>query len=233
MTKTSLWNQIWNERGNHFPEDDAMAISGFDQSFGTINQKNFHFLVEDIKEKLELKPTDTVLEVGCGAGALSNALIPFCYKIHSTDLAHGMVERAIKLYPHLDVVQSDPLDLPYPAKKFDKAFVHSVFQYFSDYSYAESVIDEISRVTKDSCLVLIADVMDLDTKEAYLDYRNQAPSSKAIWKSSVTGNIEHLYYSRKFFEKFSSAFQVKTLDRNIPHYENGKYRFDVILRRSP
>jgi ubiquinone/menaquinone biosynthesis C-methylase UbiE len=231
MDKKNTWDLIWNERGEGFPIDDAMAINGFDQAFGTINASNFQYLVEDIQHKLNLVPTDIVLEAGCGAGALMNALSSECAEIQGTDLSPQMVARAQKLYPSLKAIAADPRRLPYPDRCFTKIYVHSVFQYFPDYEYAKAVLNEFTRVAKKGAVILIADLMDLRKKEDYLNYRNSLPGSTVIWKSSVSGPAEHLYYDPSFFAQFESSFTVEIMNREIPNYENGKYRFDVRLKK--
>jgi ubiquinone/menaquinone biosynthesis C-methylase UbiE len=232
MSQQNNWDLIWNERGEGFPVDDAMAINGFDQAFGTINASNFHFLVEDLTTKLNLNSQDDALEVGCGAGALVNAFSTKCKSIHATDLSPQMVVRAKKLYPTLNFVASDPRKLPYKDASFTKIYVHSVFQYFPDYAYAREAIEELHRVAKPDAIILLADIMDLGKKDAYLQYRNSLPSSKVIWKSSVSGPVDHLYYAQEFFSEFKNLFQVECLERNIPNYDNGKYRFDVRLKKT-
>lgn len=230
----NLWKQVWNERGNDYPTDNPMAISGFDQAFGTINNENFKFLISDLALKLEVNENDQIIEIGCGAGAITNELHKTCKNITGCDLSTGMVNRAKKLFPHISFFTANPSQKIASESKYTKIYMHSVFQYFPDYDYAKKVILNLTEVADSKAIILLADIMDLDTKEEYLNYRNSQKSTKSIWQSSVKGRLEHLYYAKDFFINISNEFpewKFEILERNIQGYQNSNYRYDVKISR--
>lgn len=225
------WDQIWNERGEQYPDDDVIKLSGWDQAFSSVNEDIVNRIVEHISSKLKLSSGDSMLELGCGSCMLLSKLAPVVRECHGTDLSEKMIERARELFPELKIQSADSTNLPFSSGKFNKLFIHGVVQYFPNYNYAENVLTELVRVAKQTAIILISDVMDADKKEEYLRLRNHSPA-ETIWKSSVE-HTDHLYYPKDFYVQFAlrNNLSCTITQRDIPGYLNSPYRYDVLLER--
>ena len=88
-----------------------------------------------IIDALKLKPTDTVLDVGCGTGVLIPYLAGKCGSVLAVDEAEKMIETAAAKYQYPNVefkaVSFESID-----GKFDKIIMYSMFPHFNDQAAA-------------------------------------------------------------------------------------------------
>ena len=226
------WNEIWDERGREYPGDDPLAINGFDQGFGAIDNKTFIDVAGSLQKDLMLNHTDKVLDVGCGSGPYVNQLSSLTKSIIGIDLSQNMVDKAIKLYPHCSFRQAEPINLPFADASFTKVYCHSVFHYFRDNSYAECVFSVMLRVSVPGARIVLSDLMDVEKKAEYLEFRKSFSDSPK-WTSSVEEPVAHLYYDKSFFKdlkmKFEQINSIIVKDRTVDGYKNSQFRFDVII----
>lgn len=106
----------------------------------------------------QFEPGDVVLDIGCGQGRFlekvcrENDMVS-CYGI---DLSREMIRIAVENAPvncHFIVGESD--SLPYQEGSFSKIFCMNAFHHFPE---PEKSLREISRVVKDSGVVIIGDI---------------------------------------------------------------------------
>lgn len=124
---------------------------------------------------LELKPTDSLLEVGCGSGTLSRRLFGCVAQYDGMDASaealnllkredyheYGYWRRWILTPARLGET------LPYADASFDKVLVGSVLQYLSR-EETEIALRELARVTKPGGLCFLQTNPDLRKRDAYL-----------------------------------------------------------------
>ncbi len=229
-----LWNELWDERGESYPNDDPIKLDGFDQSFGTITPEALSTLVDGISGNLELRDDDRLLDLGCGAGMLLSRLTPRVQIAYGTDRSSGMIQRGHKISSGMTLMQAESTHLPFEAATFDKVLAHSVFQYFDSHDYAFNVLAELLRVSKPGSRMLIGDIMDAASKKEYLEERRlSVDANRRLWKSSIEPP-EHLYYCKHFFVEFASRYGLDCVITpcGLEGYQNGLYRYQVLLVRS-
>ena len=76
------WKEIWNRRTHLLEEvtlDALIKADGFDGGAGQVDVDNWQNYIQDISKQIYLKDTDTIFEIGCGAGAF---IYPFFFKGH-------------------------------------------------------------------------------------------------------------------------------------------------------
>lgn len=139
------WEKIWLEKGLK-NTTNLTWLDGFENS--PLNPKD---ISKWIIKTLDIKSTDRVLEVGCGAGMLAQYIASNC-KYMGIDFTPSLLEKHITLLKNY-VVLSEANDIPFKDKYFDKSFSYSVFHYFPDKKYVNKVIEEMKRVTKKKFLI--------------------------------------------------------------------------------
>ena len=91
------WKEIWNKRV-HLSEDatlDALIkADGFDGGAGQVNVDNWQNYIQDISKQVYLKDTDTIFEIGCGAGAFIYPFFLKGHKVGGIDYSKSMVNLA-------------------------------------------------------------------------------------------------------------------------------------------
>ena len=140
------WNEVWDRHGQ-MDSQDHMEVSGF-QSFRDVDTAN---CAARLIELCKIKPEDTVLEIGCGAGLVGRHLDNYCHYIGS-DRSFAMVKKTIQLnqFSALAIAADD---IVFKDKSLDHVFAFSVFHYFPSYDYAKTAIAEMIRVAKKSVCV--------------------------------------------------------------------------------
>jgi len=100
--------------------------------------------------------TMRVLEIGCGAGRLTQALSKFFGEVHAVDVSGEMVAQARAALgdrPGVHLYQNNGCDLSViPALEFDFAYSAIVFQHIPSREVIENYVREVHRLLKPGAL---------------------------------------------------------------------------------
>lgn len=185
---------------------------------GKLTQEKVNRIVKRIKNKLELKKTDKLLDVGGGAGMLANPLSKYC-NATVTDYSKPLLKHL-----KLKNICCEANKLPFKDETFDKVLCHSVFQYFPSYKYAKEVIKEIVRVTKKSGMIYI---MDIPGKEITL--------LQEIWRffKGTDRKSKHREYTKPFFYENLAGWDLKIENQIVQNYNLERLsRFNVFIKKT-
>jgi ubiquinone/menaquinone biosynthesis C-methylase UbiE len=139
MEYTGTWKEIWTQKGAmKGTKEDIRVFDGWEKSTADMKET-----ADRIRQELAIKPTDRVLEVGCGAGGLAQYMD--CEYI-GIDFSKTLIERCMEFYQK-SAVYAEANDLPFKDGYFDKCFSWGVFLYFPSKEYVQQVIAEMKRVT--------------------------------------------------------------------------------------
>jgi ubiquinone/menaquinone biosynthesis C-methylase UbiE len=133
------WHKIWEKKGLT-ETDDLAVLNGYE--YTDITPKE---VAQRIRQVLDIKSEDSVLEVGCGAGAVA-AHLGECNYV-GVDYSRALVQKHIEILHH-QVLCCEANHLIFKDKSFDIVFCFSVFQYFPSKEYARQVIEEMKRVAR-------------------------------------------------------------------------------------
>lgn len=145
MQYHGTWKEIWTQKGAmEGTKADIRIYDGWEKSAADMGET-----AEKIIRLLDIKPTDRVLEVGCGAGGLAQYME--CEYI-GIDFSITLVKRCMEFYQK-SAVLSEANDIPFKDMYFDKCFSWGVFLYFPDWDYTRQVIREMKRVTRQGIFI--------------------------------------------------------------------------------
>lgn len=145
MEYSGTWKEIWTQKGEmEGTKEDIRVFDGWEKSTADMKET-----ADRIMEILDIKPTDRVLEVGCGAGGLAQYMD--CEYI-GIDFSKTLVNRCMEFYQK-SAIYSEANDIPFKDKYFDKCFSWGVFLYFPSQEYVDQVISEMKRVTKNGIFI--------------------------------------------------------------------------------
>lgn len=137
---SGTWREIWNKKGEEEGgAEDALIYGGWNKTETPAND-----ICSMLTGFMDIKSTDRVLEIGCGAGGMAQYLD--CNYI-GIDYSFGSVNKCMKFFGKTAIC-CDADDLPFKDNYFDKAFAYGCFMYFPDKDYVDRALCEMERVTR-------------------------------------------------------------------------------------
>jgi 2-polyprenyl-3-methyl-5-hydroxy-6-metoxy-1,4-benzoquinol methylase len=94
---------------------------------------------------LDAQPGDEVLEVGCGSGYYTRALVELGARVTATDLSPAYVEQARRLAPTAEFHIEDAQRLSFGDERFDRVLLTEVVEHVPD---PEAAVSEAARVLR-------------------------------------------------------------------------------------
>jgi len=126
-----------------------------------IGPEDIKNMAGDIANKLQLaRFNGALLDVGCGNSFVAAYLDIPRENITGVDYSSEMVRLARRLSPRSRFFRREANNLVFPDNQFDRVLCYSIFHYFPDDDYSQSVIAELIRVAKPGGIILIGDVPD-------------------------------------------------------------------------
>lgn len=155
------WEKFWNNIAiNSNDELDQVLRNDF---------KSIQVTVNNITENLKIESSDTVLDVCCGNGLITNEISKKCKSITGVDISENLLNLAKTKYQHIDFVKSSATGLTkhFEQNAFDKIYLQFSFQYFDKSGQGESVISEMLKILKPNGKIFIGDIPDYQKKWSY------------------------------------------------------------------
>jgi cytidyltransferase-like protein len=133
------WNDIWLKKGK-IDNNDLFLLNGWEET----NFNPLKFLTK-ILDKFNIKENEKILEMGCGAGLLSQYLSKYNYI--GVDKSMSLVSKHINIL-HRIALCYDSCDKIFKENFFDYTICNSMLEYLDDYEKLDETINELERVTK-------------------------------------------------------------------------------------
>lgn len=217
MSKESYQDWVEYYRIQATKGGNLRQVSGYTHGLAQLTEKGLRDITDTANNFLDLKSTDRLLDLGCGAGLLTQHLVDKVGGLVGLDANREMMIHAAGEREFVRV-EAMADHLPFRNAIFDKIFCHSIFQYFPDYFYAAAVIAEMRRVLRPGGRGLIMDIPDLAKKEAYMSV-----------KTPDTHTLERLFYTKEWFSEVVPDAHI--FERTITDYGNSHFRFDALIQR--
>ncbi len=139
------WQEIWTKKGAvASTKEDSLELGGWNKT-----QTSAESIVNKMVEFMDIKPSDRVLEIGCGAGGMAQYLD--CNYI-GIDYSVTSVEKCMEFFKK-PAIFAEANDIPFKDKYFDKCFAYGCFMYFPSMEYVKQVIAEMRRVTRTAIFI--------------------------------------------------------------------------------
>ena len=152
------WHDFWVKNGAGYGNAVNLRPSTYDYSKA----------VEYIHDKIKIKPTDKLLDVGCGNGQMLEQISKFTKNISGVDYSKNMVSLTDNLMKKIGgitgtyhVTSSEDLSI-FKDNSFDKLICVAVIQYFDNLNSARTTVSEMVRVCKPGGFVYMGDVLNDD-----------------------------------------------------------------------
>ncbi len=232
------WKAVWS--GRHLGEIETsgrngailrrlIEADGFDRGNGRIGVEAWKQYIRSVRERISLKDTDSLFEVGCGSGAF---LYPFYladHRVGGIDYSGPLIAAARTVMTNMDFRNCDAIHLDC-RESYDYVVANSVFFYFPDYGYALEVLRKMLKKSNKGVLAL--DIPDLKRREECESARRQALPPGEYEK--IYHGLSHLYFDKEWFHEFGmrNNCKVDIFDQNIAEYGNARFRFNCVISKS-
>ncbi len=196
-----------------------------------VPDEQIDLIVETMIANLDLGPSDVLLDICCGNGALSGRFFERCAGGVGVDYSETLVGVARKYFstgPAVSYETGEAVaflrDAPAP-DRFTKAIVYGSICYFARES-AESLLTQLRRrFTNISCFV-IGNIADLDRIDDFFGGRPREDGIEDRPDSAIG-----VWWSPKDFADMAARAGWKAETRLMPEpYYAKHYRFDAVLR---
>lgn len=223
------WREVWGARrlGTAVsPLQALIDLDGFDTGAGRIAEPAWRDYVARIARQLGMRPGESVLEVGCGAGAFLLPLHEAGLRVAGIDFSPALIEAARAALPGGEFVVGEATAI---AGRYDYVVANSVFHYFPDAGYAGRVLAAMLAAARLGAAVL--EVPDAATRDQAEAARRGALGEEA-YRQKYAG-LEHRYYSRQDLVAAarSAGFEAAIHDQAIDGYAQNPFRFNCLMRR--
>lgn len=218
MKPTKETFEQWNEElASKHDLDKFYNHSNF--AFRYIEQKRIDKLIE----LAEIKPSDKILEVGCGAGHILEKIKTG--KLYGIDISEIQIERTRKrMGNRVELKKAPGEDIPYEDKYFDRVLCSEVIEHVID---PREVLKEISRVMKDDGILSLS-IPNEEVINSTKKFLKKTGLIKIIddtkntegWELATKDNLDewHLHsFSLELAEKFSKDIFVMSKVVKIPN----------------
>jgi len=220
----SYWKNYWN--------NTALDKSLLNQVQRNSNTKDDGLLLVEthLVELLNLSNSDTLLDVCCGNGLITNRLSKYCSAVLGIDFSPLLIDVATQNNPYSSVeyLTGDATTITkITNQKFDKIVLNFSFQYFN-FEEGLKVVSEMKKLLNPKGIILLGDI----------------PNQKYFWAYYNTLPKRFFYFKQWLFMqpkmgKFWSEQEMMKLARlnnlkgtflkqneTLPH---AHYRFDFVL----
>jgi trans-aconitate methyltransferase len=224
----SKWQEIWEKKPDDQTATSTLAMllsaNGYD-TLGAVTPTAWTGHVHRIASRVALQDSESVFDVGCGAGAF---LWPFHergHRVGGLDYSSRQIARARAAMPQVaDFTVGEAISL---AKRstYDAVIACGTFLYFSDLHYAEGVLQRMAA--KAERTIAILDLPDQTKKDEILRWR-EGTLGKETYHQRYAG-LSHLYYAKEWFQHLFERMGVDYAieDQAFEGYNHARFRFNV------
>ncbi|MFS8479956.1 MAG: class I SAM-dependent methyltransferase [Micromonosporaceae bacterium] len=230
------WHGVWQAKGTagRVPLEDPdavlrelMEMNGYFSATSTTSLADHEVQLRYIVDSLGIRATDSVYEVGCGAGALLYWLRDKCAATGGCDFAESLVAHARRALPgSADLRHCEARETP-REPRYDVVLSNGVFIYFPDETYAREVLTLM--LAKARRAVGVFDVNDADRRAEFEAVRR----ARHAGQPQRYDGLEQLYLPRGFFTDIARehGFACRIEDSTTPNSANARFRYHATLIR--
>jgi trans-aconitate methyltransferase len=176
-----------------------------------------------------MRAGNSVIEVGCGGGAFLYPLREAGLRVAGLDYSAALVAAARAAIPDGDFREAEASEFAAAPRSADFVVANSVFQYFADDDYANSVLT--AMLTTACKAVAVLEVPDLDCR-GDAEAARRALLSECEYEAKYAG-LAHRYYRRDTFRAaaIQYGFDAEICQQSINGYAQNAFRFNCLLRK--
>jgi cyclopropane fatty-acyl-phospholipid synthase-like methyltransferase len=196
-----------------------------------VSDDQIKLIIDTISSALDLKSEESLLDIACGNGALSQQLFDSCSEYLGIDLSEHLISIAktnFEKLPEYQFIRQGAAEYvcaeSHPAR-FSKVLCYGSFAYFS-FSDATEVLNTLFKKFTNAQSVFIGNLPDRDRA---LEFYKKSLDEEELSDCSTSIGI---WRTRNEFTKLANDAGWKVEISNMPaEFFNSYYRYDALLTR--
>ena len=197
-----------------------------------VSDEQIELILNAIRSALVLKQDDTLLDIACGNGALSQNLFGLCAGYLGADLSEYLISVArenFEVLPDYRFIQqgaSEYVRLEPNPERFSKVLCYGSFQYFPPED-AKEVLETLFKKFTNVQKVLLGNLPDRSRAEDF--YKENLPSTQELMDC---GSQMGIWRTRAELAELAGNAGWKVNFTTMPaEFHASHYRLDVLLTR--
>ena len=228
---SKYWESFWVDYGNKSITEDAQT-----QVLRTLNKKPIESglwqrTLDFILEKLDVQPSDNIVDLCCGNGLISKTISSMCESVTSVDVSSHLLDQMdIAKNKNIIKINKNIKELDLPAQKYEKVIMYAGIQYFNAQESIE-IFQKIYEWLKPGGIFLVGDIPDHKKLWSFFDSEER---EGAYFDSLRKGEpIVGSWFHEEFLEKlgryigFSQSEFIEQPTEMIYSF----FRFDMRFKR--
>jgi SAM-dependent methyltransferase len=225
------WLKYWEHNPKKFKETDFLQQVGKTVKGIPIRDDQLEQLIQQLRDELEIKPSDIVLDLCCGNGLITHKVASLCNSIIGVDYSKPLIKVAQKyhqpanaIYIRASVLDLTP-DMFVTEKSFTKVYMYGALQHFSEEDLA-SILRVIQSVSVDTFVAYFGSVPDKDCIWSF--YNTPERRSEYYKRKSEGREAIGTWWDRKVIESIVGSIGYRCIFiEQHPNLHTSHYRFDV------
>ena len=222
------WYKYWHVKPK--AEDHAFTQVGKTVNRQPISQQQFKVIVQDIRDRLELRATDTVLDLCCGNGVITYQVGKYCKQILAIDFSRPLLDVAEHEFQSANIqyILGDVCALPDSIinAPITKAYIYEALQHLS-LKQTEQLFEQLANLPVPLSKFLLGAIPD---SKRIWNFYNTAKRREEYMRRCENGTeaIGH-WWNREELEDLANdfGFKVQFIEQSASQH-GSHYRFDMI-----
>jgi cyclopropane fatty-acyl-phospholipid synthase-like methyltransferase len=227
------WRHYWNHNDQVFNIDPLRQV-GKTVNGKIITPDILDDILNDIVLRLDLKKSDSLLDLCCGNGLLTHRIAKRCRSVTGVDFSSPLIDVATHDFraANINYVCADVTEMPESIRNgnFDKFLMYEAIQQL-DPGQASTVFHQVASMASPGASFYIASIPDQDCKWRFYD----TPERKREYERRLADGTELIgtWWTKVQLLKTVSShgFEVEILDRSEGSH-GSHYRFDALCVKS-
>ena len=224
---SNYWSDYWRDslpQNNSNDQSQVLRV----RNKKPIDDLKWNFTVKDVESRLNLKITDSMLDLCCGNGLFTDAFSSKVNSISAVDISHLLIDKLKKRnLSNVDIILSDMRNVDFKIATFSKILWYAGIQYL-DESDIVNLVFKLRKWIKPSGIIMIGDIPD---KNKIWNYFNNEDRKNVYFQGlSNKQPIIGTWIDKKWINELflSAGFNnIKIIDQH-PDLIYSDFRFDLI-----
>jgi 2-polyprenyl-3-methyl-5-hydroxy-6-metoxy-1,4-benzoquinol methylase len=226
----------WIDKWIHTEDNDLRSLVG-------MPNYDYDIASKILSERIDVHPSDVILDVCCGTGIMTQKIAPLCKCIYGLDFSEKLIAVAKEnnRFPNVEYYYGNALSCQETFDKilFDKIFCFASLQYFS-FKTGGKLISALGKILNKNGTLYFSEIPD--RRKLYFLYdtwsqRMLLKKSQLLYRLKLqpwTDSLGYWWHPDEIIKICKrNSFDFKIYDVNLQPVkkEKKRYRMDILIRK--